>query len=79
MEIKEYFDTLEQNLSSVSCSLDKINTLSKILQEILFDNTTFNIQDAQNIALILSQELHKLNNEISDIEESIQKKRYSLK
>ncbi len=79
MEIDEYFDTLEQNLSSVSCSLDKINTLSKILQEILFDNTTFKIQDAQNIALILSQELHKLNSDISYVEQSIQNKRYSLK
>ena len=79
MEIDEYFDTLEQNLSSVSCTLDKINTLSKILQEILFDNTTFKIQDAQNIALILSQELHKLNSDISYVEQSIQNKRYSLK
>ena len=79
MEIDEYFDTLEQNLSSVSCSLDKINTLSKILQEILFDNTTFKIQDAQNIALILSQELHKLNSDISYLEQSMQNKRYSLK
>ncbi len=79
MEIDEYFDTLEQNLSSVSCSLDKINTLSKILREILFDNTTFKIQDAQNIALILSQELHKLNSDISYVEQSIQNKRYSLK
>ncbi len=79
MDLNKYFEELEQNLSSVSCNLERIKTLSKILQEILFDNTTFKTQDAQNISQLLLQEITKIKEEITGIENSVQNKSFSLK
>lgn len=79
LEISKYLDKIEQDINSVSCSLDKVRTLSKILQEMLFDNTTFKQQDTQNICLLLVQELDKINGDVINLETSVSDKRISLK
>lgn len=79
MDFNTYLDKLEENINTVSCEIDKSKTLCSFLKEILLDNTTFKIQDAQNISSILSDQISKISMQLSDIENSIQNKRLSLK
>lgn len=78
-EISKYLDNLEQNLSCISCDVDKVRTLSKILQEMLFDNTVFKKQDSQNVCNLIVQELDKINTDITNLETSVSDKIISLK
>lgn len=79
IEISTYLEKLEQDLSGVSCDIDKVRTLSKILQEMLFDNTVFKKQDSQNVCNLIVQELDKINTDITNLETSVTDKIISLK
>lgn len=73
------FDKLDDNLSVISCDIDKITTLSKILNQILSDNTDFEQKDCLNVSSLLVQELHVLNRKMRELENFVQTQKFSDK
>lgn len=47
--LNNMLEKFEDNLSIISCDIDKITTLSKLLNKILSDNTDFEQKDSLNV------------------------------
>lgn len=54
--MQENFEKAEENISVLCCKLDKIITLSKVLNQTLFENNDFKTADSQNLCSLLIQE-----------------------
>ncbi len=48
-------EKISDELCEVLCSMDKIETLIKLLKLTLFENSDFQIQDSQNLCLIIEK------------------------
>ena len=70
--LNNMLEKFEDNLSIISCDIDKITTLSKLLNKILSDNTDFEQKDSLNVSSLLVQELHVLNQRMRELESFVQ-------
>lgn len=64
----DLFEELENNISSVSCDIDKINTLAKLMHQILGDDTDFKHKDCQNICSVLINQIEDVNSKLTNLE-----------
>lgn len=77
--LNNMLEKFEDNLSIISCDIDKITTLSKLLNKILSDNTDFEQKDSLNVCSLLVQELHVLNQRMRELENFVQEQNFSCK
>ncbi|MFR1671377.1 MAG: hypothetical protein ACLSWI_00345 [Candidatus Gastranaerophilaceae bacterium] len=77
--LNNMLEKFEDNLSIISCDIDKITTLSKLLNKILSDNTDFEQKDSLNVCSLLVQELHVLNQRMRELESFVQEQNFSCK
>lgn len=77
--LNNMLEKFEDNLSIISCDIDKITTLSKLLNKILSDNTDFEQKDSLNVSSLLVQELHVLNQRMRELESFVQEQNFSSK
>ena len=77
--LNNMLEKFEDNLSNISCDIDKITTLSKLLNKILSDNTDFEQKDSLNVSSLLVQELHVLNQRMRELESFVQEQNFSSK
>lgn len=77
--LNNMLEKFEDNLSIISCDIDKITTLSKLLNKILSDNTDFEQKDSLNVCSLLVQELHVLNQRMRELESFVQEQNFSSK
>lgn len=64
----DLLEKLENNISTVACDLDRINTLAKLMHQILDDNTDFKHKDCQNICSVLINQLENVNVKLTNLE-----------
>ena len=51
-------NTLNNNLlAEAICSLDKLETITKVLDQTLYEDTNFDIKDSQNLCSVLLREI----------------------
>lgn len=62
------FEKFENKLSVIQCQLDKIITITKVLNQTLIENCDYEIKDSQNLCLLLVQETISIKNKLSEFE-----------
>ena len=60
----------ESELSEVFESLDKIETITKVLNQTMFEDKEFNATDSQNLCSVLLREIDYTKSKISELENS---------
>ena len=56
-----------EELSDVLGSLDKMETITKVLNQTIFEDKEFNIGDSQNLCSVLIREINYTKSRISQI------------
>lgn len=59
---------IENDMHAVSCELSRIESLSRILYQILIEDYNLKPQDSQNLAIILKKEIYKAKDKFNKIE-----------
>lgn len=62
------FEKFENKLSVIQCQLDKIITITKVLNQTLIENCDYEIKDSQNLCSLLVQETISMKNKLSEFE-----------
>lgn len=57
------------NLSEILCSLDKIETIAKVLNQTLIEGYDFDTNDSQNLCSVLLREISYTKTKISKLGE----------
>ena len=70
MEQKIFFFFLN-DISIISCDIDKIETMIKVLQKTLVEDCDFELKDSQNLCSLLNDEVCILKQKVSKLENSI--------
>lgn len=55
-------------LAEVLCSLDKMETITKVLNQTMFEDKEFNAEDSQNLCSILLREINYTKSKVSKVE-----------
>lgn len=66
----DLFEQLENHISNVACDLDKINTLAKLMHQMLCENTDFNNKDCLNVCSVLINQIGDINLKMTNLESS---------
>lgn len=66
--MKKVIDKIEENLSLLCCELDKIVTLSKVLNQTLVEDSDFKLGDSQNLCALIIQEINSSKSMVTDLE-----------
>ena len=61
-------DMLTEDISQVVCSLDKMETITKVLSQTSFEDRDFNPVDYQNLCSVLIREIDFAKSKISKID-----------
>lgn len=64
----------ENNLSEALCCLEKIETLTKLLQQTIVEQTDFNQKDSLNICSILKFYTNETKSKLNSVENSVSEK-----
>lgn len=64
----------ENNLSEALCCLEKIETLTKLLQQTIVEQTDFNQKDSLNICSILKLYTNETKSKLNSVENSVSEK-----
>lgn len=62
------FEKFENKLSVIQCQLDKIITITKVLNQTLIENCDYEIKDSQNLCSLLVQETISMKKKLSEFE-----------
>jgi len=61
-------NVVSNELSEVLGSLDKMETITKVLNQTIFEDKEFNASDSQNLCSVLLREINYTKSKISKIE-----------
>ena len=64
----------ENNLSEALCCLEKIETLTKLLQQTIVEQTDFSQKDSLNICSVLKFYTNEAKTKLNSIENSVSEK-----
>ena len=59
--------TVLENLSEIICSLDKMETITKVLDQTVVSDNDFDIADRKNLCSVLLREIDYTKTKISNI------------
>jgi len=60
-------NTVSDEFTEILCSLDKMETVTKVLNQTMFEDKEFNAEDSQNLCSILLREINYTKSKISKI------------
>ncbi len=63
-------ENIENEISIISCEIDKIDTIIKVLQNTLIENSDYKIKDSQNLCSLLKDKVNILKQRLNKIESS---------
>lgn len=61
-------NVVSSDLSEVLGSLDKMETITKVLNQTIFEDKEFNAEDSQNLCSVLLREINYTKSKISKLE-----------
>lgn len=56
---------VSDELPEILCSLDKMETVAKVLNQTMFEDKEFNAEDSQNLCAIILREINYTKSKIS--------------
>lgn len=59
----------KDEFSDILCDMDKIETVIKVLNQTLFEDKDFNIQDSQNLCSLLYEKFCKTKSKLTKFED----------
>lgn len=69
MKIKD-LDELEKSFNEAFCSLDNIESLSRILIDCMYENSDLKPKDIQNLTMTINEKILELKQKFNSIEQN---------